>query len=891
MSFNLLDHHVYHSAPQRAVISAWTQHIPFGMLLIDLLRPRLVVELGTHMGASYCAFCQAVTELGLGTRCVAVDCWEGDPQAGKYGPEVLEDLQAHHDPRYGDFSTLMRSSFDDAVSAFADGSIDLLHIDGLHAYEAVKHDLETWLPKMSSRGVIILHDIAERQPTFGVWRLWDELKQTYPHHLEFEHGHGLGLVAVGENAPEGLQSVFDLPPDQWSALRDLMRDLGASFDEQVVRVEELHQNQAQLRNVQEVIEHERHIATQKITHLNEVIQQAHGQVAAQAITLDAQQRELAETQRRLDNALWQLDWLNRSRGVRMVKLARASRALLRQRGAGQLAKRAALWAVGKRGYYRLDSAAALPVPKQARPIMREYKQVMFLSGCPGGAMRYRCDHQAEQLNLLGCSAESEAIATVNLMELLDRFQCFVLHRVPFDSDVHAFMTEARARGKALFFETDDLVFVPGNAKHQAELERFSPRDRALYIDEMGRIRQTLHLCDAVTVSTDPLREWIEPLCSRVAVTPNVASREMVARSQMALAAHSALPGAVAGDGASGGVVIAYFSGSPSHDRDFLEAQDALLWALETYPQTRFLLVGPLKLSEQFERFGERVRHEPVRPWQALPALYADVAINLAPLERDNPFTEAKSSIKYLEAALLKVPTIASPRNDFTRVMRHGENGLLADSPDAWREALRQLIESPEERRRMGERAYEEVMAQQTTTSQAPLVYDVMRSHFRAVKPSRDQRRLRVNWVVDAPDAAAGARMETTETSGTMRLASALARQGHTVRVVIAAPAADVIPPTWQAEAAPAEIVIGYDAAPVADASVATSAATSRIVADHHESLFRFYLVTDATAGGTSEPDGALPLRRICLAPGATQSAEGMEYEAARLSQLLLEHCW
>ena len=92
MPFNLLDHRVYLSPPQRIAVSSWKQHVPFGMLLIDLLRPRLVVELGAHAGVSYCAFCQAVTELQLDTRCVAIDSWEGDPQAGAYGPDILADL-------------------------------------------------------------------------------------------------------------------------------------------------------------------------------------------------------------------------------------------------------------------------------------------------------------------------------------------------------------------------------------------------------------------------------------------------------------------------------------------------------------------------------------------------------------------------------------------------------------------------------------------------------------------------------------------------------------------------------------------------------------------------------------------------------------------------------
>src|SRR5262249_31438262 len=161
--------------------------IPFGMFIVDLLRPNLLVELGTHHGDSYCAFCQAVQTLNLPTRCYAVDNWHGDQHIPEYGPEVLVDLRAHHDELYGGLSLLLPSSFDDAVAQFDDGSIDLLHIDGTHTYGTVKHDFETWLPKMSQAGVVLFHDTNIRQPNFGVWRLWTEIKQHYPH-MEFLHG-------------------------------------------------------------------------------------------------------------------------------------------------------------------------------------------------------------------------------------------------------------------------------------------------------------------------------------------------------------------------------------------------------------------------------------------------------------------------------------------------------------------------------------------------------------------------------------------------------------------------------------------------------------------------------------------------------------------------------
>jgi O-antigen biosynthesis protein len=224
--WNPLRHPICLSPPQRAgPLSAWKEHIPFGMMLVDMVRPRVLVELGTHSGESYCAFCQAVRELRLATRCYAIDTWKGDPHTGTYGPETLAELREHHDALYGGFSRLIQSTFDEALAHFDDGSIDLLHLDGHHTYASVRHDFESWLPKLSPRAVIILHDTNVREQDFGVWRFWEEVSGRYPS-LEFPFCHGLGLLAVGERVPTALSSFLSTKQAKPAAVDSFFHRLG-----------------------------------------------------------------------------------------------------------------------------------------------------------------------------------------------------------------------------------------------------------------------------------------------------------------------------------------------------------------------------------------------------------------------------------------------------------------------------------------------------------------------------------------------------------------------------------------------------------------------------------------------------------------------------------------
>jgi hypothetical protein len=205
---NQLSHDQYLFEVEDYMPSAWIGHAPFMKFIIRELKPKIFVELGVHNGFSYFVGCQAIKECSLSTKAFGIDHWDGDSQAGFFENSVFESaLQVN--AKYSGFSTLIKSNFFDALTKFDNEIVDLLHIDGFHSYESVKGDFETWLPKMSKNGVILLHDIHVRRDTFGVYEFWKEVKEKYKT-IEFVGSHGLGVVFLGAIPKGKIQDLFTI---------------------------------------------------------------------------------------------------------------------------------------------------------------------------------------------------------------------------------------------------------------------------------------------------------------------------------------------------------------------------------------------------------------------------------------------------------------------------------------------------------------------------------------------------------------------------------------------------------------------------------------------------------------------------------------------------------
>jgi Methyltransferase domain len=206
-----------HFEPRLYGVGAWTSHLHFAYDVVAALRPAVLVELGVDRGESYFAFCQSAAENRTGTRCFGVDTWRGDQHAGGYDETTFAQISDHNRANYETFSTLLRASFDDARKGFEPESIDLLHIDGLHTENAVRHDLDSWLPIVRPGGLVLLHDVDVQTRDFGVWKVWAALQER-GRSWTFHNGPGLGVwqKPPRQELPGFLEQLLT-PPNEWNS--------------------------------------------------------------------------------------------------------------------------------------------------------------------------------------------------------------------------------------------------------------------------------------------------------------------------------------------------------------------------------------------------------------------------------------------------------------------------------------------------------------------------------------------------------------------------------------------------------------------------------------------------------------------------------------------------
>lgn len=392
---------------------------------------------------------------------------------------------------------------------------------------------------------------------------------------------------------------------------------------------------------------------------------------------------------------------------RVKELAKKTTQTLREEGVVSLTKK---------GY----KFVSFRVGKINRKYDKCFKDILFINGCTlPHPQRYRVDHQIEQLESYGISCDKVDYDKLTL-DKVKYFRGFVFYRCPILPVIEEFIKVAKENNKTCFYDIDDLVFDLEHTKMIKFLDTMSKEERDLYNDGVIRMGKTLDLCEYGIASTTRLQKEMGKHLKEVYVNRNVASEEMVKYSEIAL-------NEVKKD--SDKIVIGYLSGSITHNDDFKLIMPTVVKLLKKYDNVYLQIVGLLDLPDEMQEVKDKVLTSPFIDWKELPKLIRSIDINLAPLE-DTIFNEAKSENKWTEAALVKIPTVASNVGAFKDAIENGKTGLLCNDERDWEESLINLIENKEEREKIATSAYEEVMNKHITTKSGLGVAKFIKSKLR-----------------------------------------------------------------------------------------------------------------------------------------------------------------
>ena len=351
----------------------------------------------------------------------------------------------------------------------------------------------------------------------------------------------------------------------------------------------------------------------------------------------------------------------------------------------------------ERRYTKLVAPTAVPTPR-TKP--RAIERVLWAVGIEGAPLRYRARLAAEAIAMEGVKTDARYYRHPVLLDLVEDADVLYVYRVPATHQALQLIARARERGIPVIFDVDDLIFDPDVAPEIPALQLLPPQEAEGWLYGVHRYRTTMEYCDGYVGSTPQLVRHAAQVTglpaaqfdNGVGVLLGQASDKAVLRPR-----------------APGRLRVGYLSGTITHDRDWFFVEPAIAAVLEAHPDVELWMVGHLPDTPLLERFPDQIHRVPFQPWLRLPRLLRDLDVNLAPLEPGSRFNESKSAIKWLEAALVATPTVASSTEPFRDAVEHGVSGLLATTADEWTAAVTQLVEDASTRRLMGERARREAL--------------------------------------------------------------------------------------------------------------------------------------------------------------------------------------
>ena len=333
-----------------------------------------------------------------------------------------------------------------------------------------------------------------------------------------------------------------------------------------------------------------------------------------------------------------------------------------------------------------------PFEARFRALTARPRRIAYYYSVPDNStFRYRCHNMVQTTNAFSPDTSAAWFAREDgerINRVIDAADVLVLNRVQFDSEVARMIARARRRGVRILFDVDDLVFNVANIELLIYALNADARNETTWnywYSYVGRIGATLRLCDGAITTNDFLAHQIaQDTGLPVTVVPNYLNREQEEISAAITAVKQRT-----GWARDQRIHIGYFSGSPSHARDFDIVAPTLAELLHKHPSLTLRLVGMLDPHPALAPLIARIERHPFTDFINLQRLVGSTEINIAPLQ-DNVFTNSKSELKYFEASAVGTITIASSVFTFRNAIHNGVTGFLANELE-WKHRIEAAI--------------------------------------------------------------------------------------------------------------------------------------------------------------------------------------------------------
>jgi len=288
-----------------------------------------------------------------------------------------------------------------------------------------------------------------------------------------------------------------------------------------------------------------------------------------------------------------------------------------------------------------------------------------------------------------------------LDKIISKVNVIVICRSRYTEKINRFITAAQNKGIIVFFDIDDLVFNPIYTHMVVDSLNYDFENQIVsdfWFSFIGKQAATLNLCDHVITTNNFLADCIRQFINKkVYVIPNFFNQEQEEISNQIFQSK------VKNDFLRNEKFhIGYFSGSPTHTKDFAIVQEALTDLLAKYENLVLRVVGYMDLDNKLKKFSSQIERYPMQDFVNLQRIIGDVEVNIVPLQ-DNDFTNCKSELKYFEAGIGGTVTIASPTYTYQQAITDGVNGFLAFDYQ-WYEKIEYLINNPSYLNALGHKA-------------------------------------------------------------------------------------------------------------------------------------------------------------------------------------------